>query len=543
MLQIDRTGVTWSEADRPLAERVNNEGEACMRQSKLDPIATRLGRSAKRPLAQIGLLLVVALCAGIGQHDVEAQETGHWVLSSTDVNPDGDEAPPSWSVSTTTTSLSVTQTFGPDDTSGAEAQFEATWAEPPTELEPGVTMEIPVAVSGEVTGSRETQFFFGLDLIMIVNGRWNDSAVGAGANCAQTTVISGEYVCSDPVANTGTLPYGVSSFGDTYTIAVGALNCGGACAVEWSYVWEEGAAADDAAAADSGEDSGTIGADTETSSSESSDPFETGTDLNDGLDRIPGGVIGVGVAAAAVAAGAVAIQQRTGRGRSGDQTQQEEQQDDEDDKSESVILELTYPVGRSPMVFQYGWLFGARCIVGAGTPEERDVSDRVRWSGSATFSPEVGRRSRPAFKDASGFDHDMGPGKTLVARITLTVDVDGKTTSKTFPVNVISPIGYARVSDLSRVDADAHGCPACPHPAVGPIIVGSGGTNVLLADKPVATVGDNGIHAACCGPNTFVIKTGDARVLINGKPAAWEHSEVDHCGGTGYMETWHGGGR
>ena len=505
-------------------------------------LATEFGSSIKRPITQVAVLLFVTLVGGLSQHGVSAQESGRWILSSTDINPAGDEVPPGYVVSTTTTSMSVTESFGPDDQSGAEAQFDATWKEPPTELEPGVVMEIPVAVTGEVTGSRETQFFFGLDVIMIVNGRWNDSAVGAGANCAQTTVISGEYVCSDPVANTGTLPYGVSSSGDTYTIAVSALNCGGACAVEWSYVWEEGAAADDGAAADSGEDSGTIGADTETSSSESSDPFETGTDLNDGLDRIPGGVIGVGVAAAAVAAGAVAIQQRTGRGRSGDQTQQEEQQDDEDDKSESVVLELTYPVGHSPMVFQYGWLFGARCIVGAGTPEERDVSDSVRWSGSATFSPEVGRRSRPAFKDASGSDHEMGSGETLIARITLTVDVDGKTTSKTFPVGVISPRGYARLSDTSRVDADAHGCPACPHTAVGPIIAASG-TSVLLAGKPVVTVGDNGIHAACCGPNTFVIKTGDARVLINGKPAAWKHSEVEHCGGAGYMETWHSGGR
>ncbi|MBG7603735.1 MAG: hypothetical protein IZT58_03750, partial [Actinobacteria bacterium] len=157
-------------------------------------IATRLGDSTKRPLTLLALLLFVALLAGIGQHDVEAQETGQWVLSSTDMNPAGDEDPPGYVVSMTTTSMSVTRSFGPDDTSGAEAQFEATWKEPPTELEPGVAMEIPVAVSGQVTGSRDTQFFFGLDVIMIVNGGWNNSAVGAGANCVQTTVISGEYV-------------------------------------------------------------------------------------------------------------------------------------------------------------------------------------------------------------------------------------------------------------------------------------------------------------------------------------------------------------
>ena len=65
---------------------------------------------------------------------------------------------------------------------------------------------------------------------------------------------------------------------------------------------------------------------------------------------------------------------------------------------------------------------------------------------------------------------------------------------------------------------------------------------MLPLDMPVATVGDQGVHASCCGPNTFTITTGDPRVLINGKPAAWEHSEVEHCGGVGYMTSSHPGG-
>ena len=28
-----------------------------------------------------------------------------------------------------------------------------------------------------------------------------------------------------------------------------------------------------------------------------------------------------------------------------------------------------------------------------------------------------------------------------------------------------------RVSDLAKAQADAHGCPACPHPVVGPAIL------------------------------------------------------------------------
>jgi len=59
-----------------------------------------------------------------------------------------------------------------------------------------------------------------------------------------------------------------------------------------------------------------------------------------------------------------------------------------------------------------------------------------------------------------------------------------------------------RLGDKSNVPADAHGCPACPHPCVGPAI--SGSANVLTNTRPSLRVTDNGIHAACCGPNTWI---------------------------------------
>ena len=39
----------------------------------------------------------------------------------------------------------------------------------------------------------------------------------------------------------------------------------------------------------------------------------------------------------------------------------------------------------------------------------------------------------------------------------------------------------ARLGDKAQVDADAHGCPACPHPGVGPIVTAS--TDVFVNDK------------------------------------------------------------
>ncbi|MBL8787457.1 MAG: hypothetical protein JNJ59_21315 [Deltaproteobacteria bacterium] len=89
----------------------------------------------------------------------------------------------------------------------------------------------------------------------------------------------------------------------------------------------------------------------------------------------------------------------------------------------------------------------------------------------------------------------------------------------------------SRVSDIGSVDADAHGCPACPHPAKGPIIVGS--PNVFTNSLPTARMDDKGVHAACCGPNMFTASAGSGTVFVNGKKAHRKDDKQTHCGGTG----------
>jgi uncharacterized Zn-binding protein involved in type VI secretion len=89
----------------------------------------------------------------------------------------------------------------------------------------------------------------------------------------------------------------------------------------------------------------------------------------------------------------------------------------------------------------------------------------------------------------------------------------------------------ARLGDKAKVDQDAHGCPACPHPGVGPIVAAS--TNVLVNDRGAARLDDIGIHAACCGPNTFKIAKGSNTVYVNGKPFARMNDKTKHCGGSG----------
>jgi uncharacterized Zn-binding protein involved in type VI secretion len=91
--------------------------------------------------------------------------------------------------------------------------------------------------------------------------------------------------------------------------------------------------------------------------------------------------------------------------------------------------------------------------------------------------------------------------------------------------------GAARLGDKAQVAQDSHGCPACPHPGVGPIVTGS--PDVNINGLPAGRVDDLGVHAACCGSNTFVVKKGSSTVYVNGKPLARMQDKTQHCGGSG----------
>ncbi len=91
----------------------------------------------------------------------------------------------------------------------------------------------------------------------------------------------------------------------------------------------------------------------------------------------------------------------------------------------------------------------------------------------------------------------------------------------------------SRLGDKSQVPSDGHGCPACPHSCVGPAVGGS--PNVFVNGKPALRVGDPGVHAACCGPNTWVARAGSSTVKINGLKAHRKDDADTHCGGNGKM--------
>ena len=90
-----------------------------------------------------------------------------------------------------------------------------------------------------------------------------------------------------------------------------------------------------------------------------------------------------------------------------------------------------------------------------------------------------------------------------------------------------------RLGDMSSVPLDAHGCPACPHPCVGPAIEGSPDVNVN--GRPALRVGDHGIHMACCGPNSWTAAAGSGTVMINNKAAHRLGDSDSHCGGSGQL--------
>jgi uncharacterized Zn-binding protein involved in type VI secretion len=90
-----------------------------------------------------------------------------------------------------------------------------------------------------------------------------------------------------------------------------------------------------------------------------------------------------------------------------------------------------------------------------------------------------------------------------------------------------------RLKDQAKIPADAHGCTACPHTCIGPAI--SGSPDVVVNNRPCLRVTDNGIHAACCGPNTWVATAGSGTVVVNGLKAHRKDDQTTHCGGVGKL--------
>ncbi len=67
----------------------------------------------------------------------------------------------------------------------------------------------------------------------------------------------------------------------------------------------------------------------------------------------------------------------------------------------------------------------------------------------------------------------------------------------------------------------------------GPAVEGS--PTVFVNGRPAVRKDDHGVHAACCGPNTWSALNGSSTVFINGRPAHRLGDMDRHCGGIGRM--------
>lgn len=90
-----------------------------------------------------------------------------------------------------------------------------------------------------------------------------------------------------------------------------------------------------------------------------------------------------------------------------------------------------------------------------------------------------------------------------------------------------------RLGDPSHCPADAHGCPKCPHDVTGPAT--SGSPDVVINGHAALRKYDRGMHAACCGENSWEAVEGAPGVFINGRAAHRVGDAVEHCGGKGQL--------
>lgn len=186
-----------------------------------------------------------------------------------------------------------------------------------------------------------------------------------------------------------------------------------------------------------------------------------------------------------------------------------------------VSFWLRSPHEGSPRILTKGWAMNANVRV--EIPEvSGGIGSSIHWEGSGTFSSTTGPMSTPSFtKQGQNF-------------VKVSVTVRGRVYSSTFWFQAKDANLYARLGSLARCAQDAHGCPACPHPTIGPLITGS--PDFAIDGKPVARVGDKGVHQACCGPNTFTVAGGDPEIVINGRQVPRIRDRTQHCGGAGSFE-------
>lgn len=185
------------------------------------------------------LLLAPAVAAAAshaasGQAASVASSSLGWKLARTVVNPENYPNPQGSSVAARAGRIDWQVAVAP------QVVFSASYPAPPPTLTAGRRYELPVTLTGQISGGKDTPGYRQFDVILYLYDRWVDPLSGSSPSLKQecgAPSFGAPIACSSPGTLTGKLDFLVPTpqkLGDTFSFGVGALNCT-RCYVRYEY--------------------------------------------------------------------------------------------------------------------------------------------------------------------------------------------------------------------------------------------------------------------------------------------------------------------
>jgi hypothetical protein len=150
-----------------------------------------------------------------------------WVLTKTEINPARAGQPPGARITPTNGHMDFDVLVPP------LVEFDIDWNRPPARVKPGGAIVFTVTVAGRITGGRDSQGYRTATAIMHVNDRWVSTAAEIGQSCVDP-IGSEPISCTSPVTAKGKVSHKTATYGTTFTIGIGLLNCSN-CVVRYTY--------------------------------------------------------------------------------------------------------------------------------------------------------------------------------------------------------------------------------------------------------------------------------------------------------------------
>lgn len=173
-----------------------------------------------------GLLATLALTTA-SAGPARSAASVEWVLTKTEINPARAGQPSGARITARNGHMDYDVLVAP------QVAFDIDWNLPPARVKPGAAIVFSVTVAGRITGGRDTHGYRTATAIMHVNDRWVGTAAEIGQSCVDpigTEPIS----CTPPVTAKGKVSHKTATYGTTFTIGIGLLNCSN-CVVRYTY--------------------------------------------------------------------------------------------------------------------------------------------------------------------------------------------------------------------------------------------------------------------------------------------------------------------